>query len=116
MFNCYICTIVDIKSVCFEKFLEHNKDLIKYILELVDLLFLQDAGGPEETSKGLSLSADSPRSNCPTLNYLRKAPTRQLFGEVVTRYDPLKDTPQGYTEIYIYGSGSGKSTVGTPKS
>lgn len=86
----------------------------KYILGVLDMLLLSPVGGPGDVDKGISVSADSPRKKSNVkMCQDRNVPVRQSFGRKINS-DP-ETLPQDHVCVHTYGSGSGKSTVGTPQ-
>lgn len=91
-----------LKSTMFIDFLNGHPHLVKHIRVVLDRMFLSD---------GLIFTVDKPFNKNPCLSHKRPAVFRQMFGD--DRNDVLLESP--FVWRCTYGTGSGISSVGTPK-
>ncbi len=95
-----------------KNFLKYHPQLQLLIRRITDDLFNHDSHHPAHDKKGIALSVDSPYNlRYATVNTRRQAYLRQHYGQTVNQ---LTSTIDGTTFRYVYGTGDGSQTVGTP--
>ena len=110
-----------IQSFIIEGFLNDTKGILPHIDAIISSFLLNplidgsvDSISTTNEAVGIIVTVDSPFNKNPTVNITRTAPLRQYFGKN-KESTICASLHQSLIERYVYASGSGRGTVGTPR-
>lgn len=111
-----------IQSFIIEGFLYDTKGILPHIDAIISSFLLNplidgsvDSISTTNDAVGIIVTVDSPFNKNPTVNITRTAPLRQYFGKNKESTICARSLHQSLIERYVYATGSGRGTVGTPR-